>query len=263
MADRLIWGKNAVREALVAGQRVREVLVTDGESPLARMAAQAGVRVRVVDKRTLDQLVQGAARQEGLPLQKCNHHQGVVALVEPRPLADLEDVLEWIASTPQGHLTLGLAVDSLQDPRNLGAIVRTGDAVGVDFVIVPSRRAVGITPTVAKTSAGAVEHVRVVQVGNLRQSLVRLKKAGLWVMGLDEDSSTSLWEVDFRVPLVLVIGGEDKGMSRIVREECDVLIRIPMLGHVNSLNASVAAAVAMYEVLRQRMATGIYAPDRS
>ncbi|MGB9867456.1 MAG: 23S rRNA (guanosine(2251)-2'-O)-methyltransferase RlmB [Bacillota bacterium] len=253
MTERIIWGKNAVREALAANQKVREILVTDAGSPLAKMAAQAGARVRVVDRQTLDKVVQEVARGLGLH-QRSNAHQGVVAMLEGRRLLGLDGLLEWIGSVPEGHLALGVAVDSLQDPHNLGAIVRTGDAVGVDFVMVPSRRSVGITPAVAKTSAGAVEHVRVVEVVNLRQSLVRLKDAGLWVMGLDEEARITLWEADFKVPLVLVVGGEDKGISRIVKEECDVLVRIPMVGRVHSLNASVAAAIAMYEVLRQRTA---------
>ncbi|HHV79049.1 MAG TPA: 23S rRNA (guanosine(2251)-2'-O)-methyltransferase RlmB [Firmicutes bacterium] len=258
MGERIIWGRNAVREAISAGKRVTEVIVlreaADGHGVIAEMvraASAAGTRVRKVGRESLDDMVREVSRRENVHV-KASAHQGIVAIVEESKPISLTELLEWVKGRPQGYQAFGVAVDSLQDPRNLGAIMRTADAVGVDFVLLPSRRCVGITATVVKASAGGAEHVRAVEVVNLKQALLELKEAGFWVMGLDASARLSIWEADFRVPLVLVIGGESKGLSRIVGEKCDQLIKIPMFGHVNSLNASVAAAVAMYEVLRQR-----------
>lgn len=238
-----IGGRNPVLEALRSGRTVDTLYLAagtreSGVRELLHLARQRGVVVQQVPRRKLDDLIGGA------------RHQGVVARVSPYGYWELDDVLARLDGRPTPPFLLLL--DGIEDPHNLGAILRTGDAVGVDAVIIPKRRSVGLTPTVVKVSTGAVEYVPVVRVNNLVRCIETLQQHGIWVVGSDAAAEQLYTEVAYDGPIALVIGGEGKGLSRLVREKVDFLVRLPMVGHVNSLNASVAAAVLMYEVLRQR-----------
>jgi 23S rRNA (guanosine2251-2'-O)-methyltransferase len=233
LVDRL-YGRNSVREALrAARRRFHRVLLAAEIGDILELARRERISVEVVDRRRLDALVDG-------------HHQGVVADVEPFPYASLSDLLDLEAP-------LVLVLDSLQDPQNFGTLLRTAQAVGVDGVLVPEHRAVGVTPAVSNASAGAVEHLRVARVTNLARSLQQLKASGVWVYGLSVDAEQPFWTADLRGPLALVVGSEGSGLGRLVRETCDLLLRIPMVGgSVQSLNASVAGSLVLYEAFRQR-----------
>lgn len=236
-----IGGFHAVIAALEdAKAKPREVLLADARRDaraqrLLAAAASAGVTVRKVSRDTLD------LRAPGL------RHQGVLAEIEAAEIGG-EDLLD-LPATP-GRLIL--ALDSVQDPHNLGACLRTAEAVGVDVVVIPKDRSVGLTPVVRKVAAGAAERVAVVGVTNLVRSLERLKTLGYWIVGLAGEGGESLFEIELTGPLVLVLGGEGEGLRRLTRETCDRLARIPMRGAIESLNVSVAAAVCLYEAFRQR-----------
>ncbi|MBX6396122.1 MAG: 23S rRNA (guanosine(2251)-2'-O)-methyltransferase RlmB, partial [Alicyclobacillaceae bacterium] len=178
------------------------------------------------------------------------NHQGVIADVAPFAYADVDDLLAAVAES--GRPGLFVLLDGIEDPHNLGSILRTAEACGVDGVVIPKRRAAAVTETVSKASAGAVEYVPVARVANLPQTVVRFKEAGYWVIGADGNGRRSYLDPDYSVPTALVIGGEGTGLSRLVRQRCDEVVHIPMFGRVNSLNAGVAAAVLLYEVVRQR-----------
>lgn len=245
MMTEWIAGKNPVIEALKANRPIGKVWIAEGVKPasvhdIIQKAQARGIVVRRVKRHKLDQLTGGMA------------HQGVVANVTAPRYWGLPEVLERIRSIKE--VPFLLVLDGIEDPHNLGSILRTADAAGAHGVIIPKRRAVGLTATVAKTSAGAVEYVPVVRVTNLVRTLQELKKEGYWVTGADVGSEQCYMDVDFTMPTVLVIGSEGRGMRRLVRENCDYLVHLPMKGAINSLNASVAAALLMYEVLRQRMA---------
>ncbi|MDQ7793395.1 MAG: 23S rRNA (guanosine(2251)-2'-O)-methyltransferase RlmB [bacterium] len=236
-----IEGVNPVVEALRAGRPLTRIFVArDLHRPavdrLVALARERGVPLQEVSRERLSQLARSRA------------HQGVVALAAARDYADLGEVLD------RATVPFLVALDELQDPQNLGAIIRTADAVGADGVIVPARRSAGLSPSVLKASAGAAEHVSVVRVTNLVGTLKFLQERGLWVVGADAAGDRCYWEADFRDPLTLVIGGEHRGLRRLVRETCDHVLRIPMAGKLDSLNAAAAAAVFMFEVARQRTA---------
>lgn len=225
--DRL-YGRNSVNEALRAGRRrIHRVLIAHGTRPF-----DARVPVDRVDRHQLDSLVG-------------THHQGVVAEVDPFPYVSVEDLI--------GESPLLLALDSLQDPQNFGTLLRTALAVGVDGVIIPEHRAVGITPAVSNASAGAVEHLRVARVTNLTRALSQLKSRNVWVYGLTMDAPQPFWDVDFNGGVVLVVGSEGEGLGRLVRETCDLLLSIPMRpDSIDSLNAATAGSLVLYEAFRQR-----------
>ncbi|GAB4273073.1 23S rRNA (guanosine(2251)-2'-O)-methyltransferase RlmB [Thermincola ferriacetica] len=238
--DDIIYGRNPVIEALKAERPINKILLQHGTTragDILNLARQRKITVQEADKRSLDKLVQG-------------NHQGVIALVAMKAYADIDDILK--TAQEKGEDPFILLLDELEDPHNLGAIIRTADAVGIHGVVIPRRRAVGITPAVVKASAGAVEYVSVCRVTNLAQTIEYLKEKGCWVVGADAAAPQNLWQADLQGPLALVIGSEGKGISRLVREKCDFLVRLPMQGKIGSLNASVAAAVLCYEVLRQR-----------
>lgn len=237
----LIEGRHPVIEMLRAGREVREILVAEGVrahtiQDVERLAQERGVPVRRIAKEEFRRLVRTPAPQ------------GVAAHARPIEYASLEELL----ARDQGKPGLLLVCDGIVDPHNLGALIRTADASGCTGVIIPKHRAVGLTPTVLKASAGAAAHVPVAQVTNVNRALELMKDAGYWVGGAAMDGERTLWQVDFRVPTAIVIGGEGQGLSRLVAERCDFLISIPMVGRVSSLNASVAGALLMYEALRQR-----------
>ena len=201
------------------------------------------------------------ARQNGIPVERVDprlirklsptgRSQGVLAMVAVKDYVDLGFLLE--ASGQKGEPPLYVILDGIEDPHNLGAILRTADAAGVHGVIVPRRRAVGLTAAVSRASAGAVEHVPVARVGNISQAIRNLSEEGVWTVGVDMAGGEDYTRADYRQPVALVIGAEGKGLSRLVKERCDLLVSIPMKGHIASLNASVAAALVMYEAARQR-----------
>lgn len=231
-----VYGVNPVREALRAGVPAGKLLLArqKGVGEILELAERRGVRVEVVRRSELSSLL------SGIP------HQGVALWLEDFPYADLEDVLQG-----EGEPFI-VVLDGIEDPRNFGAIVRTAEASGVWGVIIPKRRAVGVTGVVAKASAGAVFHLPIARVSNIAQAMRKLKQKGIWFIGAEAGAGESIYDLDLRGPLALVIGSEGKGIRPLVRRECDFLVSIPMKGRINSLNASVAAAVLMYEVLRQR-----------
>ncbi|NGM85377.1 23S rRNA (guanosine(2251)-2'-O)-methyltransferase RlmB [Paenibacillus sp. 7124] len=242
--EEILAGKHSVLEALRAGRTLNKIWIAENAqkaltAPIVAEARQAGVIIQHVDKRKLDQLAPGV------------QHQGVVAQAAPYAYAEVEDLLA--AAEAKGEPPFLLLLDEIEDPHNLGSILRSADCTGVHGVIVPKRRSAQITATVSKTSAGAVEYVPVARVTNLGQTIDRLKELGIWVVGTDVDTDQDLFASDiFTGPVAVVIGNESKGMGRLIREKCDILLKLPMLGRINSLNASVAAGVIMYEVVRRR-----------
>lgn len=238
----MVEGRNAVREALRAGQPIRKLQVSKtarlrgGLLEVVQEARQRGIPVQFVDPRHLDQVsVTGA-------------HQGVVAWLAVRPLLELEELLERARSVPDPVLVL---VDGVEDPRNLGAILRTAEAVGAVGAVIPTRRSAGLSPAVAKASAGAVMYLPVAGAVNLARAVEACKQAGFWVVAADPRASVEYDEAQLDPPLALVVGGEERGVRRLVRERCDAVVRIPMRGRVESLNVSVAAAILLYEVFRR------------
>lgn len=241
MAETYIGGFHAVIAAIEEGERKpREVLLADTRHDqrarrLLELAARAKVTVRQVGRDTLDLYAPGL------------RHQGVLAAIEAADVAG-EEILDVPASADRMLLVL----DGVQDPHNLGACLRTAEAVGVSAIIIPRDRAVGLTPAVRKAAAGSAERVPVVAVTNLARTLAKLKELGYWITGLAGEAEESIYDVDLTGPLVLVMGGEAEGLRRLTADTCDRLARIPMVGRIESLNVSVAAAVCLYEAFRQR-----------
>ena len=238
----LIGGKNPVAEALRSGRELNKIWIAEGLNKkgigeILSLANEAKIIVQAVPKRKLDGMLD-------------INHQGIIASVAAYKYAELEDLFS--AATAKGEDPFFLILDELEDPHNLGSILRTADASGVHGVIIPRRRAVGLTGVVAKASTGAIEHVPVVRVNNISQTVEDLKKRGVWIAGTDAAGSADYRLMDATLPIAVIIGSEGKGMSRILKEKCDFLYHLPMLGHVTSLNASVAASLLMYEVLRKR-----------
>lgn len=242
----IIAGKNAVLESLKAGREMNKIWIGEGTqkggvAEIVKLAKEAGIIVQFVPKKKLEQLTDSV-------------HQGVVASVAAYKYAELDDLFELAASRSEDPFFLIL--DELEDPHNLGSILRTADSVGAHGVIIPKRRAVGLTAVVAKASTGAIEHIPVHRATNLAQVIDELKKRGVWIAGTDAKESTDYRRMDATLPLAIIIGGEGKGMGRLMREKCDFLYHLPMVGHVTSLNASVAASLLMYEVYRNRHPLG-------
>lgn len=237
----MIAGKNPVLEALRVGREINKLWIADGVKKtgvqeLIDLAKENGVLVQFVPKQKVDKLAE--------------NHQGIVASVAAYDYAELDDL--FAAATAKNEDPFFLILDELEDPHNLGSIMRTADAIGVHGIIIPKRRAVGLTAVVAKASTGAIEHVPVVRVTNLAQTVDELKDRGVWIAGTDAKGSADYRKMDATLPLALIIGSEGKGMSRLLTDKCDFLYNLPMIGHVTSLNASVAAALLMYEVYRKR-----------
>jgi len=243
-ADGIIEGRNAVIEALRAGERIDKIYLQKGETDkalghIASTARAAGIVVVEADRRKLD------------GMSRTHSHQGVIALAAVREYASVEDLLR--AAADRGEPPLLVICDEISDPHNLGAIIRTAECAGAHGVIIPKRRSAGLTAVVGKTSAGAVAHVPVARVANLVSTLKDLQKQGVWVFGSAADGTTPLYGADLKGPAAIVIGNEGDGMSRLVAETCDFLVSIPMRGKLNSLNASAAAAILLYEAVRQRI----------
>jgi 23S rRNA (guanosine2251-2'-O)-methyltransferase len=243
MSD-IIEGRNPVVESLRAGRPINRVLLSkhiQRHSTIAeilRLSRQSNVPVEYVD----DAVIQ--------KYSFTGNSQGVIALASAKEYVSLDDLLK--ITRKKGEPALFCVLDGIEDPQNLGAIIRTADAAGFHGLIVRTRRAVGLTPVVAKVSAGAVEYVPVARVANIARALEILKISGAWIVGIDMKGNQDYIDVDYQVPVALVIGGEGKGISDLVRKRCDILARITMKGHLNSLNASVAAGIVMYEAFKQR-----------
>lgn len=241
--EEYLAGKHPILEAMKAGRSLNKIFLSNQAQrhlvqPIMEEAKARGIVVQQVDKRKLDQLVPDMT------------HQGVVAQAAAVAYAEVDDLLALAAE--RGEPPLIILLDEVEDPHNLGSVLRTADCTGVHGVIVPKRRSAGLTAVVAKTSAGAVEYVRVARVANLVQTMEKLKAAGLWIAGADAGAKDGFYETNLTGPLAIVIGNEGQGLSRLVRERCDFILSLPMVGQINSLNASVAAGVILYEVVRQR-----------
>src|SRR5512142_82670 len=241
-----LYGRHAVLEALRANRRVEQILIAQGVhargalSELMTLAHDAGVRIRVVPREELDRVTR--------------HQQGILARIEEFEYAELEDLLAVAAD--RGEPAFLLMLDSVQDPQNLGTLLRTAEAVGAHGVILAERRAVGVTPAVVKASAGAVEHLKVARVTNLARTIDELKRANIWVLGVENvPQAQDVWRADYALPLVLVLGSEGAGLGRLVQEKCDLLVRLPMWGKVESLNVAVAGSIVLYAVRTQRAGT--------
>lgn len=244
LPDDVLVGRNAVTEALKSGRGINKLWIASGDregsvAEIAALAKERGIVVQYVERAKIEALAGG------------HRHQGVLAYVAPVPYAELEDILK--AAEAKGEAPFLVLLDELEDPHNLGALLRTADATGVHGILIPKRRSVSLNATVAKTSAGAVEYVPVARIGNIVQTLKKLKEKGFWVAGADMDGEKAYYEADLTGPLVLVVGSEGKGMSRLTKEACDFIVRMPMVGRINSLNASVAGSILMYESMRQRL----------
>lgn len=244
MAD-TIEGRNPVLEALKAGRPVGKILLAKNierhgaVADIIHLAQAGGIPVDYVERQAIDRLSQTPA------------NQGIIAYTAAKEYAGLDELLA--ASRAKNRPALYIVLDGIEDPHNLGAIIRTADASGADGVIIRERRAVGLTSIVEKASAGAVEYVPVARVVNISQTLETLKRNNVWVVGIDQSASANYTKIDFNPPTAIIIGGEGKGLSDLVKKHCDFLASIPMKGKISSLNASVAAAVVLYEVVRQRI----------
>ena len=240
--NELIYGRNGVLEALKSGRPINKILfcgeMKGAMSQITALAKENKVIMTQVSRSKMDELTGSAS------------HQGVMAYVSPKEYASVDNILQVAKDKNQPPFIIVL--DEIQDPHNLGAIIRTCDAVGAHGVIIPKRRSVQLTGVVSKASAGAVEHVPVARVTNIPATLKELKDEGLWVYGTDLSGETPFYGTDLKGPVALVIGSEGFGMGRLTKEQCDFVLTIPMEGQVSSLNASVAAGVVMYEIFKQR-----------
>lgn len=246
--EEIIAGKHAVLEALRSGRTVNKIWLAQGSAPhqlqaVVEEAKKLGVMYQFVDRRKLDQMVDKDIR-----------HQGVVAQAAPYEYADLEDLFQ--AAKERGEAPFFVILDEIEYPHNLGSVIRTVECAGAHGVIIPKRRSAQVTAVVARTSAGAAAFVPVARVSNLAQAIDALKERGVWIAGADASAGQTAYEADLTGPLAIVIGSEGRGLSRLVREKCDFLVKLPLLGRIQSLNASVAAGILLYEAVRQRTARG-------
>ncbi|MCA1066427.1 23S rRNA (guanosine(2251)-2'-O)-methyltransferase RlmB [Rossellomorea sp. AcN35-11] len=246
MSKDFIGGRNPVMEALKSGRDINKIWIAEGSQKgsiqqIVGLAKESNVMVQYVPKKKIEQMV-------------AENHQGVVASVAAYQYAEIDDLFH--RAEQKGEDPFILILDELEDPHNLGSIMRTADAAGAHGIIIPKRRAVGLTSTVAKASTGAIEHIPVARVTNLSRAVDELKERGVWVAGTDAKGKQDFRQLDGTLPIGIIVGSEGKGMSRILRDKCDFLVQLPMIGHVTSLNASVAASILMYEVYRKRHPLG-------
>lgn len=240
----MIEGRNAVIEALKSGRTIEYIMIAQGDtkgsiSVVTALAKENSVVVKYVDRAKLDGMTETGA------------HQGVIAIVTPYNYFSVEDIL--INAKEKGEDPLILVLDEIEDPHNFGSIIRIAEVCGVHGIIIPKRKNVGVTATVYKTSAGATEHIKIAKVTNINAAIDQLKEAGIWVYGADMHGEKYCYDADLRGPVALVIGSEGRGISKLTKSKCDVLVKIPMVGKVNSLNASVACGMITYEILKQRL----------
>ena len=243
----IIEGRNAVIEALKSDRTIEQILVAQGDTQgsinvILGIAKEKGIVVKEVDRRKLDQM------------SETGSHQGVIAIVTPYNYFEVDDILK--EAEQRGEKPFIIILDEIEDPHNLGSIIRTAEVCGVHGIIIPKRRNVGVTPTVYKSSAGAIEHMKLAKVTNINAAIDTLKEKGIWVYGADMDGENYCFDTDFSGPCALVIGSEGRGISKLTKEKCDVLVKIPMMGKITSLNASVAGGIMMYEVLKQKIKRG-------
>ena len=240
-----VEGRNSVIELLESGKDINKIYVTRGEKhgSINKIIAKAKERKIIIvekDKRQMQEMAQ------------TENYQGVIAIVPPYEYCEIEDILEEAKKRKEDPFVLIL--DGIEDPHNLGSIIRTAETAGVHGIIIPKRRAAAVNSTVNKTSAGAVEHMKIARVNNITDSIKKLKEEGLWICGTDINTKTYYYDQDLTGPIGIVIGNEGQGMSEKVRKNCDFLVKIPMKGKVTSLNASVSAGIVIYEVLKQTIA---------
>lgn len=240
----LVEGRNAVIEALRGERTIEQILVAKGDlegavNVILALAKEKGIVIKEVDRRKLD------------GMSTTGSHQGVIAITTPYNYCELEDIL--VSARDKGEDPFIIILDEIEDPHNLGSIIRTAEVCGAHGIIIPKRRNVGVTASVYKSSAGAVEYVKIAKVTNVNSAIDTLKKNGVWIYGADMEAREFSYQAKLKGPLALVIGSEGKGISRLTKEKCDNLVKIPMKGRVNSLNASVAAGILMYEVLKNRL----------
>jgi 23S rRNA (guanosine2251-2'-O)-methyltransferase len=231
----IIYGKNPLKEAIKAKRKIEKVYLSSNDQSITNLLQKEKIKYVVINTKEMTNKFGPAT-------------QGVVAEVEPYRYQTLENVL----AKTKDKLPFLVMLDGLEDPHNFGAIIRSAEACGIDGIIIPKNRSVGLNATVVKVSTGAIEYVDIIEVTNLVRTLEDLKSKGFWIIGADMDGPTDFREQDYQMPIVLVIGSEGKGISRLVKETCDFLVNIPMYGQVNSLNASVSAGILFYEVVRKR-----------
>lgn len=241
--DDQVEGRNAVIELLESRRDINKIFVANGEkngsiNKILAMAKEKRVIVTEVNRRKLDEMASS------------DNHQGVIAIVPPYEYCDIDDILECAKNKNEDPFILIL--DGIEDPHNLGAIIRTAETAGVHGIIIPKRRACGVNSTVTKVAAGAVEHMNIARVNNINEAIRYLKENDVWVCGTDMDTNKYYYNQDLTGSLAIVIGSEGYGMSKLVKENCDFLVKIPMKGKITSLNASVSAGIVMYESVRQR-----------
>ena len=238
-----IEGRKAVLEYLESGKDINKILITKGEkhgsiNKIIAIAKERKIIISELERSKLNQIAQ------------TENNQGVIAIVPPYDYCEVEDILE-VAKKRQEEAFI-LILDGIEDPHNLGSIIRTAETAGVHGIIIPKRRACGINSTVSKVSAGAVQHMKIARVNNINETIKFLKQNDIWICGTDGQAKTYYFQQDFKMPIAIVIGSEGYGMSRLVKENCDFLVKIPMKGKITSLNASVSAGIVMYEATRQR-----------
>jgi len=241
--DDQVEGRNSVLELLESGKDINKIFVAKGEkhgsiNKIIAIAKEKGIIIVEKDKRKMDEMAQN------------QNYQGVIAIVPPFEYCEIEDILEQAKQKNEDPFVLIL--DGIEDPHNLGSIIRTAETAGVHGIIIPKRRAAAVNATVLKTSAGAVEHMKIARVNNINETINYLKEAGIWMCGTDMETNTYYDNQDYSMPVAIVIGSEGAGISRLTKENCDFLVKIPMKGRINSLNASVSAGIVMYEVVRNR-----------
>lgn len=239
-----IEGRNSVIELLESGRDINKIFVQDGEkhgsiNKIIAMASQRKILINTISKEKMKQMAQ------------TENYQGVIAIVPPFDYVDIEDILSEAKARQEDPFIVLL--DGIEDPHNLGSIIRTAETAGVHGIVIPKRRAASVNATVNKVSAGAVEHLKIARVNNMVETMKYLKEQGLWICGTDMDTKTYYYSQDLTGPLAIVIGSEGFGMSRLVKENCDFLVKIPMRGKITSLNASVSAGIVMYEAVEQRL----------
>lgn len=238
-----VEGRNAVLELLESGRDINKILVANGEKhgsihKILAIAKERKIIVTEIEKNKLNQIAQTP------------NNQGVIAIVPPYDYCEVEDILDEAKSKNEKPFILIL--DGIEDPHNLGSIIRTAETAGVHGIIIPKRRAASVNSTVSKVSAGAVEYMKIARVNNINETIRYLKEQDVWICGTDMDTDTIYTKQDYKMPIAIVIGSEGFGMSRLVKENCDFLVKIPMKGKITSLNASVSAGIIMYEVVRKR-----------
>ena len=238
-----VEGRNAVLELLESGRDINKILVANGEKPgsihkILAIAKERKIIVTEIEKNKLNQIAQTP------------NNQGVIAIVPPYDYCEVEDILD--EAKRKNEKPFILILDGIEDPHNLGSIIRTAETAGVHGIIIPKRRAASVNSTVSKVSAGAVEYMKIARVNNINETIRYLKEQDVWICGTDMDTDTIYTKQDYKMPIAIVIGSEGFGMSRLVKENCDFLVKIPMKGRITSLNASVSAGIIMYEVVKNR-----------